>query len=87
MIFADGPVLEANHLPTFGSAIVGGEAAATAQGDTVPISKNLTLAEVEKAYIQATLAACGNHIQQAAEILGISRKNLWEKRKKYGLME
>ncbi len=86
MIFAEGSVLEAAHLPAFGA----GMAAATphgVNGDAYPIPKNLTLADVEKAYIQATLAACGNHIQQAAEILGISRKNLWEKRKRYGLLE
>jgi two-component system NtrC family response regulator len=32
-------------------------------------------------------AVDANHVQKTAEMLGISRKNLWEKRKKYGLLE
>ncbi len=45
-----------------------------------------TLEDAEKAHIQRTLAAYDGNIQRAAEALGISRKNLWEKRKKYGLL-
>ena len=36
--------------------------------------------------IRLTLEETDGDIQRAAEILGISRKNLWEKRKKYGLL-
>ncbi len=83
MIFAEGSVLEAAHLPTLGTMVA---PTPTTGGDAFAIPKNFTLAEVEKAYIQATLDACGNSVQQAAETLGISRKNLWEKRKRYGLL-
>jgi len=50
------------------------------------LSKGLTLADAEREYIRLTLEATDGDIQRAAEILGISRKNLWEKRKKYGLL-
>jgi two-component system response regulator HydG len=52
-----------------------------------PVPKGLTLAEAEGEYIRHTLAALDDNVQRAAESLGISRKNLWEKRKKHGLME
>ncbi|HVG39739.1 MAG TPA: helix-turn-helix domain-containing protein [Pyrinomonadaceae bacterium] len=38
-----------------------------------------TLAEVEAAYIRETLAATKGNKAQAARVLGISRKNLYEK--------
>ena len=42
-----------------------------------------TLAEVEKTYIELTLRHAGGNRTRAAEILGISRKALWEKRRRY----
>jgi DNA-binding NtrC family response regulator len=44
-----------------------------------------SLEEMEKEAIQATLDSTHYKIARAAEILGISRKTLLEKRKKYGL--
>jgi DNA-binding NtrC family response regulator len=44
-----------------------------------------SLADVEQAAIRRALAAARGHQGRAAEILGISRKNLWEKRKRYGI--
>ena len=44
-----------------------------------------SLAEVEEEAIRAALAHTRGHQGRAAEILGISRKTLWEKRKKYGI--
>jgi len=44
-----------------------------------------SLEEVEREVIQATLEATHYKISKAAEILGISRKTLLDKRKKYGL--
>jgi transcriptional regulator with PAS, ATPase and Fis domain len=41
--------------------------------------------EAEKQYIQEVLRKTGNQKTRASEILGISRKNLWEKMKRYGL--
>ena len=44
-----------------------------------------TLEEVERRYIELTLARARGNQTRAAAILGISRKALWEKRKRYGL--
>jgi DNA-binding NtrC family response regulator len=45
-----------------------------------------SLEQLEKEAIAATLEATHFKITRAAEILGISRKTLLEKRKKYGLL-
>lgn len=44
-----------------------------------------SLADLEAEAIRSALAAARGHQGRAAEILGISRKNLWEKRKRYGI--
>jgi DNA-binding NtrC family response regulator len=44
-----------------------------------------TLDELERRYIAATLRHVRGNQTEAARILGISRKALWEKRKRYGL--
>lgn len=44
-----------------------------------------TLLEMEKAQIRKALAFARGHQGHAAELLGISRKALWEKRKRYGI--
>jgi two-component system response regulator HydG len=44
-----------------------------------------TLEDVERRYIQLTLQHAKGNQTRAAAILGISRKALWEKRKRYGL--
>ncbi len=43
------------------------------------------VAEAEREHIRSVLALTGNHKGEAAAILGISRKNLWEKLKEYDL--
>jgi DNA-binding NtrC family response regulator len=45
-----------------------------------------SLEELESEAIKATLEATHYKIGRAAEVLGISRKTLLEKRKKYGLL-
>jgi len=44
-----------------------------------------TLEQVERRYIASTLRQVRGNQTEAARILGISRKALWEKRKRYGL--
>jgi DNA-binding NtrC family response regulator len=41
--------------------------------------------DAEAGHIRRVLAACEGHRAQAAKVLGISRKNLWEKMKEYGI--
>lgn len=63
-----------------------------ADGETLdpqrpPVARDAagSLADAEVAAIRRALAAARGHQGRAAEILGISRKNLWEKRKRYGI--
>lgn len=44
-----------------------------------------SLAEAEEELLRRTLAYTRGRQQEAADLLGISRKTLWEKRKRYGL--
>jgi DNA-binding NtrC family response regulator len=78
MIFADSGELGLEHLPPL-------EAVSAHDGSKTSTAS--TLVDAEKAHIERTLAAFNGNVQRAAEALGISRKNLWEKRKKYGLLE
>jgi len=43
------------------------------------------LAACERRYIERALADCGQQVGKAAAMLGISRKNLWEKMKRLGI--
>jgi len=76
LIFAPGETLKREDFPA--NLDVGAETAAT--------MKLQSLEEMEKEAVRATLEATHYKIAQAAEILGISRKTLLEKRKKYGLV-
>ena len=86
MIFTEGPALKRSDLPAFGHRAAGGDGASAGRATAFQLPKGLTLVEAEREYIRVTLEATGGNVQRAAEQLGISRKNLWEKRKKYGLL-
>jgi two-component system, NtrC family, response regulator AtoC len=58
---------------------------AAAPGAASPVAGLRSLEEVEREVIAATLEATHYQISRSAEALGISRKTLLEKRKKYGL--
>ncbi len=49
------------------------------------IEYGLTLEEVERRYVAATLASTNGDLGEVAAQLGISRKTLWDKRRRYGL--
>ena len=49
------------------------------------VASRPTLEDVERRYIELTLSFARGNQTRAAAILGISRKALWEKRKRYGL--
>jgi len=58
----------------------------TAIGMDTPLDgKEMTLEELEREYIRRVLRKVRGHKGKAAQILGINRKTLWEKRKRYQL--
>jgi two-component system, NtrC family, response regulator AtoC len=81
MIFTAGPALQRSDLPALSPT-----PSRAREAKTFAVPKGLTLADAEREYIRLTLEETDGDIQRAAELLGISRKNLWEKRKKYGLL-
>jgi DNA-binding NtrC family response regulator len=54
-------------------------------GDSLAIPRGLTLEEVERLYIEATLQEMGGSVDASARRLGVSRKVLWQRRKKHGI--
>jgi DNA-binding NtrC family response regulator len=76
VIVADGKSIEPPDLP------LGLSAAVNAQRQK---DKPRTLAQLEAAYIAEMLAATKGNKAECARILGISRKNLYEKIARYGL--
>ena len=77
LVFAKEPTLRPDDFPQIAKSVGGARGAAA----------NLkSLEEIEREAIKATLEAVRYKIGEAAEILGISRKTLLEKRKKYGLI-
>jgi DNA-binding NtrC family response regulator len=77
LVFAKEPVLTPQNFPEIVNA------GSDARG---PRGALRSIEELEREAIAATLEGTRYKIGQAAEILGISRKTLLEKRKKYGLM-
>jgi DNA-binding NtrC family response regulator len=78
-ILAHGQEIQTYHLP----------AEFRGSTQTVPSDRNeplsVVVARFEKDYIERTLQNAGGERKSAAEMLGITRKNLWEKMVKYGL--
>ena len=77
IVFSRSDTLEPNDFPD--------NIRAAASGAAGSIAGLRSLEEVEREVITATLEATHYRISRAAEALGISRKTLLEKRKKYGL--
>jgi DNA-binding NtrC family response regulator len=78
-ILAQGQQIEPHHLPV---EFRGGIEAPSA-GTVEPLA--MAMAQFEKRYIERTLQTTSGERTRTAELLGISRKNLWEKMVKYGL--
>jgi DNA-binding NtrC family response regulator len=84
MIFAGGTRIEAADLTLATPDSLGG----SAYGDDAfcfPMGK--TLKDVERAYIRRTLEEDDSSYADIADSLGISKKTLWDKRKRYDLDE
>jgi len=82
LIFCEGTRLQPADLPRLAQLepVEAGDSTGSFRLDP-----GLSLVQAEREYIRLTLQATGGDVQRSAEILGISRKNLWEKRKKHGL--
>jgi len=82
-------VIESATIMEHGSEI--GPDAVRILGDSLPgpiagaVDRRLSLAQVEEQYIRDVLRATGGNRSEAARILGINRKTLLEKRKRYGI--
>jgi DNA-binding NtrC family response regulator len=78
-ILAHGQEIQTHHLP----AEFRGSTETAPSDRSEPLSA--VMARVEKDYIERTLQNADGERKRAAEMLGITRKNLWEKMVKYGL--
>jgi DNA-binding NtrC family response regulator len=91
VLVSDGPQIRAEHLPApvrstpppraTGYPVPGAAGAGPCVGDA-----GVTIDELERAHVEAVLAACGGHRAQAARSLGISERNLYRKLHAYGLL-
>ena len=83
MIFAAKPTLDAADLVLQKSDLFDG---AASDADTFRFRASATLEDLEYEYIKHTLANNRNSsYADVAKLLGISKKTLWEKRKRYNL--
>jgi DNA-binding NtrC family response regulator len=62
------------------------ETGAVREIEESPLQLGMTLADVEKEYIKMTIASVGGNKMKAAEVLGVSRRALYNKLKRHGLM-
>ena len=88
LIFSSGDTIRPEDLFAGGAPTTFGSAsparAPSADGAGLPLG--LTLDEIERRYIEATLEANGGDVGRSAESLGVTRKVLWARRKKHGLL-
>jgi DNA-binding NtrC family response regulator len=77
MIFSRSAVLEIPELAPAGES--------SPQSNAVHVPRGLTLDEVERLYIEATLHEVNGSVNEAARRLGVSRKVLWQRRKRHGI--
>jgi DNA-binding NtrC family response regulator len=80
LILCDGGSIEPEHLPL-------GVRLEPAFGGHEEDGKLVSLEEVERRYIKRVLQECKGHRQRAAQILGISERNLYRKLKEIGPVE
>jgi two-component system response regulator AtoC len=77
LIFLDGSTLEVHPPPILEEGL--------RNSAGVVLEPDLTLDEVERRYIRAVLASGAGALHEIASRLGISRKTLWDKRRRHGL--
>ena len=75
-VLSAGPVIGLEDLP---ADLRNPVTAVPVGGAPLPLAESM--ARAEKQFLLGALTRCGNNRTKAAEVLGISRKNLWEKMK------
>ena len=83
VVLAGDAEIELHHLPRD----IVGSAPAPLSVEPLPRPLGTALKEFERDYLQRALAQASGKRTLAAEILGISRKNLWEKLRMHGFSE
>ena len=85
LVLAHGSEIDLEHLP---ADIVGPSAPPTTNGQGASIRPlSVAVKEFERQYLLRALNVAGGRRGVAAELLGISRKNLWEKLRQHGLSD
>lgn len=84
VLMAKGAELTVDLLPARIRQAGGSDPVAVAEPS--PIHLGMSLAEVEKEFIRMTIASVGGNKLKAAEIMGVSRRALYNKLKRHGLM-
>jgi len=82
VVMADGGDVDALHLP---AEISGAPDAVAGKARVQPLPE--AMREFERAYLKRVVQQANGRRGKAAEMLGISRKNLWEKLRGYGFTE
>ncbi len=85
VLFSHGPLVDASALPASLGATR--QTAAVSQPAPEVISIQSAVERAERNAIRAALAATDWHRTEAADILGVSRKTLWEKMKLYEIKQ
>jgi DNA-binding NtrC family response regulator len=83
VVLARGGEIDIQHLP----ADISGQSSTSdlAPGGLRPLS--VAMKEFEREYLQRAVALAGGKRQRAADLLGISRKTLWEKLRLHGIVD
>lgn len=81
MIFAEKEYIDGDEI-----ALTIIDAQAGSQSDGLYLQKGLTFDQVEGEYLKKILEWNNFNLESTAKQLGVTRKTLWEKRKKYGLL-
>ncbi len=84
VIVSEGRQVDLEHLP---SEIAGTEAAKHGPGSTQLRSLSEAVREFEREYVRRAVQQTKGRRTEAADLLGISRKSLWERLRGYGISD
>src|SRR5262249_23682489 len=80
VVVSEGRQIDLPHLP---AEIAGADAGDSEQTKQRSLAE--AVREFEREYVRRALRATGGHRTKAAQLLGVSRKTLWEKLRGFGL--